>query len=198
MGVVIGNTLRRILLSSIPGCAPTAIRINGVIHEFSTIPGVMEDVTEIVLNLKALRARKSVPGPITVTIDKVGPCKVIAGDIIHDAHVDIIDPNMHICTLDNGTSLKMDIILNEGRGYVPAEKNKLLSHKIDMIPIDSLYSPIIKVNFTVDPDTGENDTLILEVYTNGVVEAKEAVCIAAHILLEHCRLFSFLLSEGDE
>ena len=151
-GNTLGNSLRRVLLSSLEGCAVTSIKINGVLHEFSTVPGVKEDVTEIVLNMKSLVAKIYDNTPKVVEIAAEGPCEVTAGDIKHDADVEILNPELHIATLGDDAKLNIEITLDKGRGYVPGEKNKLLSgnNVIGVLPVDSIYTPVLKVNYTVD------------------------------------------------
>ena len=166
-GMTLGNSLRRILLSSLPGYAATAIKIAGVQHEFSTIPGVKEDVTEIVLNVKRMIVKLHSQGPKTVYLDTVGPCSVTAGDIKVDSDVEILNPELRLCTLGPDASLNMEITLSQGRGYVPAEQNKTPQTPIGVIPVDSIYSPVKKVNYTVEPtrvgDRTDYDKLTLEV-----------------------------------
>ena len=150
-GLTLGNSLRRILLSSLPGYAATSVKIAGVQHEFSTIPGVTEDVTEIVLNVKMLLPKLHCQGPKTVYIDAVGPCEVTAADIKADGEVEILNPELHICTLGPDATFNMEITLSQGRGYVPSNENKTAQTVIGVIPIDSIYAPVKKVNYTVEP-----------------------------------------------
>ncbi len=199
-GNTLGNSLRRVLLSSLPGVAATSVRIDGVLHEFSTIPGVKEDVTEIILNIKGLIAKLYCDGPKTVYIEAEGECVVTAGDIKTDSEVEILDPGMHIATLEPGAKLYMDITLERGRGYVSAEANKQqLQPIIGVIPIDSIYTPVLKVNYTVeDKRVGQRtdyDRLVMEVWTNGTISAKEAVSYAAKILIDRLQLFADLSDE---
>ena len=202
-GTTLGNSLRRVLLSSLPGTAPTSIRIAGVQHEFSTIPGVKEDVTEIVLNVKGIIARLHCDGPKTVYIEAAGECEVTAGDIKTDSEVDILVPDMHIATLGPGAKLYMEIVIDRGRGYVSAEKNKALmpNAPIGVIAVDSIYTPVLKVNFTVDNtrvgQITDFDKLTLEVWTDGTISAKEAVSMAAKLLNEHLNLFVDLSEETN-
>ena len=195
-GTTLGNALRRILLSSLPGTAPTTIKIDGVQHEFSTIPGVKEDVTEIVLNIKSLLTKLHGDSGKTVYIEAVGPCTVTAGDIKADGEVEILNPDLHIATLDSGATLNMEITMSRGRGYVPADRNKTPQTPIGVIPVDSLYSPVYKVNYTVENTRVGNmtdfDKLTLEVWTDSTTTAKDAVSIAAKILTEHLALFTDL------
>lgn len=194
-GNTIGNSLRRVLLSSLEGVAVTSIKINGVLHEFSTIPGVKEDVTEIVLNMKGLIAKLHCTGPKTVTVSAEGPCEVTAGMIQCDSEVEILNPEMHIATLGEGAKFVMEISLDRGRGYIPGEKNKQLygNRIIGFLPVDSIYTPVLKVNYTVNNtrvgQITDYDKLTLEVWTNGVINAQEAVSLAAKVLTEHLNLF---------
>lgn len=194
-GTTIGNSLRRVLLSSLPGVAVTSIKIDGIHHELSTVPGVKEDVSEIVLNLKGLTAKLFCDGPKTVYIEAEGECEVTAGDIKTDSEVEILVPNMHIATLDADAKLYMEIVLDRGRGYVSAEKNKSLmpNAPIGIIAVDSIYTPVLKVNYTVENtrvgQITDFDKLTLEVWTDGVISAKEAVSMAAKLLNEHLNLF---------
>ena len=201
-GNTLGNSLRRVLLSSLEGVAVTSIKINGVNHEFSTIPGVKEDVTEIVLNMKSLVAKLHSNGPKIVEISVEGPCEVTAESIKCDSEVEILNPDLHIASLTNGASLNMEITLDKGRGYVPAEKNKLISGNeiIGVLPVDSIYTPVLKVNYTVDNtrvgQITDYDKLTLSVWTNGVINAQEAVSLAAKVLCEHLNLFVNLSDRG--
>ena len=201
-GNTLGNSLRRVLLSSLEGVAVTSIKIDGVLHEFSTIPGVKEDVTEIVLNMKSLVAKLHSNGPKVVEISAEGPCEVTAESIKCDSEVEILNPELHIATLSDGATLSMEITLDKGRGYVPAEKNKLLSANevIGVLPVDSIYTPVLKVNYTVDNtrvgQITDYDKLTLSVWTNGVLNAQEAVSLAAKVLTEHLNLFVNLSDRG--
>ncbi len=193
-GTTIGNSLRRVLLSSLPGVAVTSIKIDGILHEFSTIEGVKEDVTEIVLNIKGLLAKINGEGPKVAYIEAEGPCVVTAGSIKCDSGVEILDPDMHIATVGEGGRLFMELTLDKGRGYVPAERNKqLLNPVIGVIPVDSIYTPVVKVNYTVENtrvgQITDYDKLTLEVWTNGVLHAQEAVSLGARVLTEHLNLF---------
>ena len=192
-GMTLGNSMRRVLLSSLPGVAATSIRIDGVLHEFSTIEGVKEDVTEIVLNLKGLICKLHCQGPKKVVIDAAGECEVTAGDILPDSDVEIINPELHLATLDENGKLHMEIMLDHGRGYVVADRNKRPDMPIGEIAVDSIYTPITKVNFTVD-DTRvgqitDYDKLTLEIWTNGSIKPDEAASYTAKILTEHLMLF---------
>ncbi|MGN1307675.1 MAG: DNA-directed RNA polymerase subunit alpha [Faecousia sp.] len=195
-GTTLGNSLRRILLSSLPGTAATSIKIAGVQHEFSTIPGVKEDVTEIVLNVKRIISKMNCDGVKTVYIDAVGECEVTAGDIKTDDEVEIINKDLHICSLGPDATFNMEITMSRGRGYVPADRNKTPQTPIGVIPVDSLYSPVYKVNYTVENTRVGNmtdfDKLTLEVWTDATTTAKDAVSIAAKILTEHLTLFTDL------
>ena len=179
-GTTLGNSLRRILLSSLPGTAVTSIKIAGVQHEFSTIPGVKEDVTEIVLNIKSIIAK----------------CEVTAGDIKADADVEILNPELHIATLGADATLSMELTLSHGRGYVPADRNKPAQTIIGLIPVDSIYTPVRKVNYTVENtrvgDATDYDKLTLEVWTDGTIDARDAVSLGARILCDHFTLFTDL------
>ena len=192
-GMTLGNSMRRVLLSSLPGVAATSIRIDGVLHEFSTIEGVKEDVTEIVLNLKGLICKLHCQGPKKVIIDAAGECEVTAGDILPDSDVEIINPELHLATLDENGKLHMEIMLDHGRGYVVADRNKRPDMPIGEIAVDSIYTPITKVNFTVeDTRVGQitdYDKLTLEIWTNGSIKPDEAASYAAKILTEHLMLF---------
>ena len=195
-GTTLGNSLRRLLLSSLPGTAATSIKIAGVQHEFSTIPGVKEDVTEIVLNVKRIISKMNCDGVKTVYIDAAGECEVTAGDIKTDDDVEIINKDLHICSLGPDATLNMEITMSRGRGYVPADRNKTPQTPIGVIPVDSLYSPVYKVNYTVENTRVGNmtdfDKLTLEVWTDATTTAKDAVSIAAKILTEHLTLFTDL------
>ncbi len=188
-GMTLGNSLRRVLLSCLPGVAVTQVKLDGVLHEFTTIPGVREDVTNIVLNLKGLCARLFTGGPKTLTLSVKGPKDVTAADIQTDADVEIVNPKLHIATLEKNATLNMEIVLEHGRGYVLAEKNKDEDMPIGVIPIDSLYTPVRKANFTVENtrvgQITNYDKLTLEVWTNGSIPADEAVSLAAKILYEY-------------
>ena len=196
-GTTLGNALRRILLSSLPGTAATSIKIAGVQHEFSTIPGVKEDVTEIVLNMKNLLTKLHCEGAKTVFIEAAGPCEVTAGDIKPDGEVEILNPELHIATLDVGATLSMEVTLSHGRGYVSADRNKAMRPGvIGVIPIDSIYTPVYKVNYTVEKTRVGNmsdfDKLTLEVWTDSTISARDAVSLGAKILCDHFALFTDL------
>lgn len=195
-GTTLGNALRRVLLSSLPGTAVTSIKIAGVQHEFCTIPGVKEDVTEIVLNVKAIIAKLYCEGVKTVYIEANGECEVTAGDIKADGEVEILNPDLHIATLGAGASLNMELTLSQGRGYIPASQNKTAQTAIGVIPVDSVYTPVKKVNYTVENtrvgDRTDFDKLTLEVWTNGTIDARDAVSLSARILVDHFLLFTDL------
>ena len=196
-GITLGNALRRIMLSSLPGTAATSIKIAGVQHEFSTIPGVKEDVTEIVLNVKSLLTKLHCEGTKTVYIEATGPCEVTAGDIKSDGEVEVPNPELHLATLDVGATLSMEITLSHGRGYVSADRNKAQRPGvIGVIPIDSIYTPVYKVNYTVEPTrvgtSSDFDKLTLEVWTDGTISARDAVSLGAKILCDHFTLFTDL------
>ena len=195
-GTTLGNSLRRILLSSLPGTAATSIKIAGVQHEFSTIPGVKEDVTEIVLNVKKIIAKLHCQGTKTVYIDAAGECEVTAGDIKADGEVEILNPEQHICSLSPDASFNMEITLSHGRGYVPSDKNKTPNMPIGTIAVDSIYTPVYKVNYTVENTRVGNmtdyDKLTLEVWTDSTISARDAVSLGAKILSDHLSLFTNL------
>ena len=195
-GTTLGNSLRRVLLSSLPGTAPTSIRIAGVQHEFSTIPGVKEDVTEIVLNVKGIIARLHCDGPKTVYIEAAGECEVTAGDIKADGEVEILNPELHIASLGPDGALSMEITLAHGRGYVPADKNKSAQQVIGTIPVDSIYAPVLKVNYAVENTRVGNQTdfdkLTIEVWTEKTISARDALSLGAKILCDHFTLFTDL------
>lgn len=192
-GITLGNSLRRVLLSSLQGAAVTAIRIDGVLHEFSTIPGVREDVTSIILNIKELCLKLHVDAPKILRIDASGEGDVTAGDIIADSDVEILNPDLHIATLDADAILKMEIYVDTGRGYVPADKNKKADQPIGLIPVDSIYSPLTRVKFQVTDTRVGNvtnyDKLTLEVWTDGSIRPDDAISKAAGILVSYLQLF---------
>ncbi|MBP3637417.1 MAG: DNA-directed RNA polymerase subunit alpha [Clostridia bacterium] len=198
-GHTLGNSLRRVLLSSLPGVAVSSVHIEGVQHEFSTVPGVKEDVTEIILNLKGLAVKMFTDNPKQVMVDVKGPCELTAGDIKVDDEVEIINPDMHIASLNEDAHLQMQLMLEKGRGYVSADKNKNASMPIGVIPMDSIFTPIRKVNYTVeDTRVGQitdYDKLTLEIWTNGTLKPEEAISGAAKILSEHLSLFVSLTDQ---
>lgn len=201
-GITLGNSLRRVLLSSLPGVAVNSVKIDGVHHELSTIPGVKEDVTEIILAIKGLTAKLYGEGPKTVYIEAEGECEVTAGDIKTDSEVNILDPGMHIATLGKDAKLYMEITIDRGRGYVSAERNKqqMGNMPIDVIAVDSIYTPVLKVNYKVEDtrlgQVTDFDKLTIEVWTDGTISAKEALSQAANLLNEHLKLFVDLSEES--
>ena len=192
-GITLGNSLRRILLSSLPGTAVTSVKIEGVLHEFSTIPGVLEDTTDVILNLKSLALKSYTDEPRVLRLEAEGEGVVRAADIITDPDIEILNPDLKIATLDRDGRLFMEMTVERGRGYVSADKNKKPEHSIGIIPIDSIFAPIYKVNYTVeDTRVGQitdYDKLTLEVWSNGSISPEEATSLAAKILSEHLRLF---------
>ncbi|MGI6728526.1 MAG: DNA-directed RNA polymerase subunit alpha [Anaerovoracaceae bacterium] len=201
-GTTLGNSLRRILLSSLPGAAVTSVKIEGVLHEFSTIPGVKEDVTEIILNLKKLAVRLNGENTKRVIINAVGPREVTAGDIIADAGLEIHNPELHIATLAENATLVMEINIARGRGYVPADQNKTENMPIAMIPVDSIFTPVTRVNFTVENTrvghVTDFDKLVLEIWTDGSITPEEGVSIGAKIMEEHLKLFIDLTESMED
>lgn len=201
-GITLGNSLRRILLSSLPGAAVTSVKIDGVLHEFSTIPGVREDVTDIILNLKELYLKLYGDEAKVIRIDAQGEAEVTADHIIGDADIEILNPELHLATLDAGATLKMEITVERGRGYVPADKNKKPDHVIGVIPIDSIFTPILRVNYGVtDTRVGnvtDYDKLTIEVWTDGSIRPEEAMSKAATIMVAHLKLFQNIAGSGVE
>ena len=200
-GTTLGNSLRRVLLSSLPGYAITSVKIDGILHEFSTIPGVKEDVTEIVLNLKNVILKIHGDGPKTIYIDANGDDEITAGSIKTDSEVEILNPELHIATLNSDAHVCMELTCDKGRGYVSADRNKALMQPIiGVIAIDSIYTPVLKVNYTVENTRvgliTDYDKLTLEVWTNGTISAMEAVSLGAKILNEHLNLFGDLSGEA--
>lgn len=195
----LGNSMRRVLLSILPGVAVTSVKIDGVVHEFSTIPGVTEDVTEIILNIKGLIAKLHADTAKKIYIEAEGPCVVTAASIKADSEVEILNPDMYIATLGAGATLNMEMTLDKGRGYVPADQNKPAQNIIGTIPVDSIYTPVLKANFSVDNTRVGNVTdkgkLTLEVWTDGSLKANEAVSMSAKVLIDHFELF-LDLAEG--
>lgn len=200
-GTTLGNSLRRILLSSLPGVAVTSVKIDGILHEFSTIPGVKEDVTEIILNLKKLAVKLNGENTKRVLINAIGPKEVTAADILGDSDVEIFNPDLHIATLEENATLIMEINLARGRGYVPAEMNKDENTPISVIPTDSIFTPVRKVNFTVENtrvgQVTDYDKLILEIWTDGSIAPSEGVSIGAKIMQEHLNLFVELTDSAE-
>jgi len=201
-GTTLGNSLRRILLSSLPGAAVTSIKIEGVLHEFSTVPGVVEDVSDIILNLKSLVLKLDADEPQVVRVEAETEGDVTAGDIKINSDVEILNPELHIATLENGARLYMELNIERGRGYVSAEKNKDEDDAIGVIPIDAIFSPVHKVNFTVeDTRVGQRtnyDKLTLEVWTDGSIKPDEAISLSAKILSDHLKLFIGLTENMGE
>ena len=201
-GTTLGNSLRRILLSSLPGAAVTSINIQSVLHEFSTMPGVREDVTEIIQNIKNIAAIMHSEEPVTLLIDAKGECEVTAGDIITGGEIDIVNEDLHIATLEEGSELIIELEMEKGRGYVSAENNKKDSQSIGVIPIDSIYTPVKKVNFLVENTRVGNrtdfDKLILEIWTDGTIEPEEAVSIGSKVMNEHLNLFISLTEHVND
>lgn len=200
-GITLGNALRRILLSSLPGVAATHVKIDGVLHEFSTVRGVKEDVSELILNIKELALKMNGDGIKTIYIDAQGPGEVVAGDIKTDGDIEIINKDLHIATLDDNSRLYMEINVNGGRGYVSQRRNKFEDMPIGTIPVDSIYTPIKRVNFNVENtrvgQITDYDKLSLEVWTNGTILPDEAVSLSAKILIEHFKLFMTLTDHAN-
>ncbi|MDU1412025.1 MAG: DNA-directed RNA polymerase subunit alpha [Clostridium sp.] len=200
-GITLGNALRRILLSSLPGVAANSIKIDGVLHEFSTVHGVKEDVAELILNIKGLALKMSSEGPKTVYIDAEGPCEVTGADIKTDGDVEVINKDIHIATIDEGGKLYMEINVNSGRGYVSQNKNKSEDKPISTIPVDSIYTPVKRVNFNVENtrvgQITDYDKLTIEIWTNGTIRPDEAIGLSAKILIEHFKLFMTLTDHAD-
>lgn len=201
-GVTVGNSLRRILLSAITGAAITNIRIRGVLHEFSTLPGVVEDVTDIILNFKCLRLRMKGDGPKTMTLKINGPTQATAADIEHDSDVEILDTSVHIASLDRDGELDMEMIVDNNRGYISADQNQDENLSVDFIPLDSSHSPVVRVNYQVDPArVGKRidyEKLILEVWTNGSITPQEAIGKAAKVMRDHLVIFMSIVDEPLE
>ena len=195
-GTTLGNSLRRMLLSSLEGTAVTTVKIAGVPHEFSTIPGVKEDVTEIVLNIKSIIARMHCDGTKTIYIEASGECEVTAGDIKTDGEVEILNPDLHIATLGPDATLNMEMTVSKGRGYVSAERNKTPQTVIGVLPVDSIYTPVLKVNYSVENTRVGNmtdyDKLTIEVWTDRTISARDAISMGAKILCDHFALFTDL------
>lgn len=201
-GVTLGNALRRVLLSSISGAAVTSVKIEGVLHEFSTVSGVVEDVTQIILNLKELTLRLHTDKPKLLRLEAKGKKEVTAADILEDAEVDVLNPTLHIATLDKkDAKLAMELVVERGKGYVPAEKHRKSEHVIGVIPIDSIFSPIQKVNYAVEDtragQTTDLDRLVFEVWTDGSIRPDEAIQGGANVLTEALKLFAGMGQEGE-
>lgn len=191
-GTTLGNSLRRILLSALRGAAVTAVKIEGVLHEFDTMPGIVEDVTQIVLNLKEVRFRLFDDGPVTLYVDTRGAGEITAADIQPNNRIEILNPDQHIASLDTNGALNMEIYVDAGRGYVPAEENNIGDSALGVIPIDSIFAPIRKANFRVEDmreDMIDYDRLFLEVWTDGTITAKDAIADAAKLLSDHLAIF---------
>lgn len=201
-GTTLGNSLRRILLSSLPGAAVTSVKIDGVLHEFSTIEGVVEDVTDIILNLKELLVKLHTDEPTLLRIEAEGEGEVTAGDIKAGSDVEILNPDLHIATLDKGARFFAEIAVEKGRGYVPAERNKKPDQPIGVIPVDSIFTPVRKVNYTIEDtrvgQVTDYDKLTLEVWTDGSIAPDQATSLAARILNEHLMLFVNLTEGASE
>lgn len=201
-GQTLGNSLRRVLLSSIEGTAVTSVRIAGVYHEFSTIPGIKEDVTDLVLNIKALRLKMAADGPKVLHLKAVGPGEVRASQIVTDADVEVLNGDLYVATLDKDGKLDMEIEVGKGRGYIPAERNRGENQPVDVIPVDSVFSPIVRVNYQVEDTRVGHATdynrLIIEVWTDGSILPQDAVMQAARILKEHLNIFITFDEEPEE
>ncbi len=201
--ITLGNSLRRVLLSSLPGAAVTSVKIDGVLHEFSTIPGVVEDTTEIILNIKKLAVKLHTDEPTTMFIEKEGEGEVLAGDIQHGPDIEILNPDLYIATLSKEGRLVMEMVVEKGRGYVPAEKNKKNDDVIGVIPVDSIFTPVPRVNYIVEDtrvgQVTDYDRLTLEVWTDGTIAPDEAISSSAKILSDHLKLFTGLTEKiSDE
>ena len=198
-GITIGNSLRRVLLSSISGAAITAVKITGVLHEFSSIPGVVEDVTHILLNLKTIPLKLKVDEPKRMTLKMSGPAEVKAGDLVHDSDIEILNPDIHIASLDADGKLEMEVVVKNNRGYQSADQNFSDDLSVDFIPLDSSHSPVLRVNYTVEPArVGKRidyESLTLEVWTNGAIKPGDAISQAAKILREHLSIFLNIVDE---
>lgn len=192
-GTTVGNSLRRVLLSSLSGAAVVSVKIEGVLHEFSTMPGVTEDVTDIILNIKKIRFKLHADKTKTIHLRKKGPGVAKAGDVTHDADIEILNPDLHIATLDKGATLDAEMVVKRGRGYVPAERNKEEGMAIGVIPVDAIYSPVTRVNYLVENARvgrmTDYDKLILEIWTDGSVTPEDALSTAALIVRDHLDIF---------
>ena len=195
-GTTLGNSLRRVLLASLPGAAVTSINIEGVLHEFDTVPGVREDVMQIILNVKGIAVKSYVQDEKIIELDVEGPAEVTAGDILTDSDIEIVNPDHYLFTIGEGASLKATITVNSGRGYVPADQNKKDDAPVGTLAVDSIYTPVTKVNYQVEPArVGSNDgfdKLTLEILTNGTIIPEDALGLSARILTEHLNLFTNL------
>lgn len=201
-GTTLGNAMRRILLSSLPGASITSVKIDGVLHEFSTVPNVKEDVVQIVLNLKGLSVKLDGDAPTIATIDVVGPAKVTGADIKSDGSVEVVNKDHHIATVSEGGRLYMELSIDRGRGYVLADKNKQANQPIGVLPIDSIYTPIKRVNYVIENtrvgQITDYDKLTMEIWTNGTIFPDEAISLSAKILIEHFKLFLSLTDHADK
>ena len=195
-GTTLGNSLRRVLLASLPGAAVTSINIEGVLHEFDTVPGVREDVMQIILNVKGIAVKSYVQDEKIIELDVEGPAEVTAGDILTDSDIEIVNPDHYLFTIGEGASLKATLTVNSGRGYVPADQNKKDGAPVGTLAVDSIYTPVTKVNYQVEPArVGSNDgfdKLTLEILTNGTIIPEDALGLSARILTEHLNLFTSL------
>lgn len=195
-GTTLGNSLRRVLLASLPGAAVTSINIEGVLHEFDTVPGVREDVMQIILNVKGIAVKSYVQDEKIIELDVEGPAEVTAGDILTDSDIEIVNPDHYLFTIGEGASLKATLTVNSGRGYVPADQNKKDDAPVGTLAVDSIYTPVTKVNYQVEPvRVGSNDgfdKLTLEILTNGTIIPEDALGLSARILTEHLNLFTNL------
>ena len=195
-GTTLGNSLRRVLLASLPGAAVTSINIDGVLHEFDTVPGVREDVMQIILNIKGIAVKSYVEDEKIIELDVEGPAEITAGDILTDSDIEIVNPNHYLFTIGEGSSLKATMTVNSGRGYVPADENKKDNAPVGTLAVDSIYTPVTKVNYQVEPArVGSNDgfdKLTLEILTNGTIIPEDALGLSARILTEHLDLFTNL------
>ena len=195
-GTTLGNSLRRVLLASLPGAAVTSINIDGVLHEFDTVPGVREDVMQIILNIKGIAVKSYVEDEKIIELDVEGPAEITAGDILTDSDVEIVNPDHYLFTIGEGSSLKATMTVNSGRGYVPADENKKDNAPVGTLAVDSIYTPVTKVNYQVEPArVGSNDgfdKLTLEILTNGTIIPEDALGLSARILTEHLDLFTNL------
>ena len=195
-GTTLGNSLRRVLLASLPGAAVTSIKIDGVLHEFDTVPGVREDVMQIILNIKGIAVKSYVEDEKKIELDVVGPAEITAGDILTDSDIEIVNPDHYLFTIGEGASVKGILTVNTGRGYVPAEGNKKDEAPVGTLAVDSIYTPVVKVNYQVEPArVGSNDgfdKLTLEIMTNGTTNPEDALGLSARILMEHLGLFTDL------
>lgn len=195
-GTTLGNSLRRVLLASLPGAAVTSINIEGVLHEFDTVPGVCEDVMQIILNVKGIAVKSYVQDEKIIELDVEGPAEVTAGDILTDSDIEIVNPDHYLFTIGEGASLKATLTVNSGRGYVPADQNKKDDAPVGTLAVDSIYTPVTKVNYQVEPArVGSNDgfdKLTLEILTNGTIIPEDALGLSARILTEHLNLFTNL------